>query len=65
MVAIVTKDHIFPVLTVTTFAAKGWIGTIVPTDIDIFVLDRETARGNVFRLFLNSATVATLELNVS
>ena len=64
MVAIITEDHIFPVLTVPTFSAKGWVRAVEPGDIDVFILNGETAWGNIFHLFPHAATIATLELHV-
>ena len=64
MVAIITEDHIFPILTVPTFSAKGWVRTVEPGDIDVFILNGETAWGNIFHLFPHAATIAALELDV-
>ena len=64
MVAIITEDHILPVLTVPTFSAKVWVRDVEPGDIDVFFLHGETAWGNIFHLFPHAATIATLELHV-
>ena len=64
MVAIITQYHIFPVLTVSTFSAKGWVRLVESGDIGVFILNGETPWGNIFHLFPDAATIATLELHV-